>query len=279
MENKNPDIYDPGDTNEPVLLTKTIDDLFNHIGNNQRLKILGGCTRETMIDGKAVTIRGIPELCTVERRERFMEFGAGATLNKILELGKNKIPLVLYQAIKTIGTHSVRNLATIGGNICAPGQKLTLWAPLLALDAKLEIKKSPLDSKIIPMSKFTEVPQKSILSKIRVPLSEWKMEIFQRVGPSSTIADTSASFAFLANVSHGKIDVARVVFAGIVLFHPTDLENEIIGEKVPIKKDDINRLMKTAEKTYDDQFSNLNVNAILKTQFLNLLRACLERLS
>ncbi|MBR6153344.1 MAG: FAD binding domain-containing protein, partial [Treponema sp.] len=69
----------------------------------------------------------------------------------MLKVDETKLQPVIKKALKTIGTAAVRNLATLGGNICAEGQKLTLWAPLVALDSRVEIKKSANDSKVIPL--------------------------------------------------------------------------------------------------------------------------------
>ena len=260
---------------QQVLLTKTLDDLFSHLDRNSTLRVLGGCTRENLIDEKSVSIRSIQEFCQIERRERFTDVGPAVTLSQMLRVDKTKIQPVIRAALKTIGTASVRNLATIGGNICAPGQKLTLWAPLVALDTRVEIKKTANDSKIIPLSHFDGLPEKAVLSKIRIPTTEWKINIFERVGPSHRITENSASFTFLCNTERGSIDNISIVFAGVIVFHSKEFENILLGTHLPIQKEDMDSFIEKASEIYDSIEGSRKAPSILKTQFLNLLRSSL----
>ena len=261
---------------QQVLLTKTLDDLFSHLDRNSTLRVLGGCTWENLIDEKSVSVRGIPELSQIERRERFIDVGPAVTLSEMLKVDKTKIQPVLREALMSIGNAAVRNLATLGGNICAEGQKLTLWSPLVALDTRFEIKKSANDSKVIPLSHFTGVPEKSVLSKIRIPTTEWKTNIFERVGPSHRITENSASFTFLCNTERGSIDNISIVFAGVIVFHSKEFENILLGTHLPIKKEDMDAFIQTASEIYDSIEGSDKAPTILKTQFLNLLRSSLS---
>lgn len=265
--------------NEKVLLTRNVADIFYHLNNQNRLQILGGCTRVNLIDESSITVRSIPELTQIEKKERSIDFGPAVTLEQMLSLGRTNMPCVLFEALQTIATFSVRNLATLGGNICAEGQKLTLWAPLLALDAKLEVKKSISDSKLISFSAFSGIPQKSVLAKIKVPLDDWEIAIFRRVGPSGIITEASASFVFLADTQKDIIANIRIVYAGLLVFHSRELENKIIGSKLPLSHNQIALWITEAEERYDFLASGTIAKSILKDQFLNLLRYSFEQLT
>ncbi len=265
--------------NQTVLIANNESDVFYQLKNVNPLTVLGGCTAISELPEKSITIRGIPELSHIEKRERFIDFGSAVTLSQVLAVGKTNIPSVLYEAVKSIGTEPVRNLATIGGNICAPLQKHTLWAPLLALNASLEVKKSQTESKVIPFSKFAGVPEKHLLTKIRVPLDEWEVAVFRRVGSAHSIKNDSASFTFLVDTQKYIITNIRIAFAGIIVFHPQELENKLISTKLPLDRHSIENLVKDGETLYREQFKDMDIPPILEFQFLNLLRYSLELLT
>lgn len=281
-------------TNQTVFIAKSLSDVFYHINSVSGLQILGGCTYVDSIDEKSLTVRNIPELSGFEKRERYIDFGPAVTLSQMISIGRTKMPSVLYDALATIGTPFVRNLATLGGNICASdlftlteqepehgrgaSQKLTLFAPLLALDARLELRNQT-ETRYIPFSKFSGVPQGFVLTKIRVPVDNWEVAIFRRVGPSNMISSLSAGFVFLADTQKNILANIRIAFAGPVVFRSQELENRVIGTRLPLSKRLIDSLVGDADRLYRETTAKLAPKPILKAQFLNLLRYSLEQLT
>lgn len=263
--------------NNTVFISKSVSDVFYHMKNVSEIQILAGCTQTRSITEKSVSLREIPELNTVEKKERFIEFGSAVTISKMISIGGQKLPHVLSEALETIATEPVRNMGTLGGNICAKDTRHTLWAPLAALNARLELKGQN-ETLYIPFSKFTEMPKKHILTKVRIPLDEWKVEIFKRVGPSSIITELSAGFAFLAGTQRGMIANIRISYAGKMFFYSPEFENRIIGTRLPLSEKTIDLLIAEADAIYDSQNNENGCNPILKAQFLNLLRNSFEQL-
>ena len=179
-----------------IFYASTLEDVFYQLKTIPGLKITGGCSALEELPEKMLSLRGILSLEEIEKHERYIEFGAAVTLTRIEELKETKLPSVLYEAVASVANRHVKNLATIGGNICAPGIRHTLYAPLLALDARLEYQRDLLSTNFIPFSKFSGVSEGWLLSKIRVPVEEWDVALFRRLGPSHVITDTSASFVF-----------------------------------------------------------------------------------
>ena len=140
-----------------ILYAKTIKDLLSQIKNNKGIQVVGGCTRLSELPEKSISTFGISELSQIVRHERYFDIGAGTTLSAILQIGQNHLPQVLYEALQTIANPIIRNTATIGGNICEMNHKLTLYAPLLALDAKLEFV-SQTETITEPLLNFKEFP-------------------------------------------------------------------------------------------------------------------------
>ncbi|MCR5620283.1 MAG: FAD binding domain-containing protein [Treponema sp.] len=253
------------------------------------LRIVGACTQMADMNCTAVSTRNIQELKNIEKRERYIDFGPAVTLGQMSAMGRNNIPSVLYDAIQSTATGPIRNIATLAGNICREGQKGTLFAPLLALDTKLEVKLLPLDTKhaaknptftkSIPLSKLAQIPQPFVLSKIRVPLNDWGISIFTRLGPEGKPTPLNASFVFLMDTENDLLVNMKVAFTGPLVFHSRELENKLIGSKLPLSDKAIGDFLATAESLSKEEFEESKAAPILKEQFLSLLDYHLQQLS
>lgn len=279
------------DSFKTVFIANNLSDVFYHLNNVANLQIIGGATQVDELAEESLSIKNVPELKHIDKHETYIDFGPAVTLSQMLELEHNYLPQVLKDAIKSVGFYSVRNMATLGGNICAKDFKHTLWAPLLALNAYLEFKREKnlkqtnnfkfikqKDTKLIPFDSFTEIPPKYVLTNIRVSLQDWDVSIFKRLGPSNKITNLSASFVFLVNTQKNIITNFKLVFSGPIVFHSRELENRLISAKLPLEKEVVVKFVEDAERIYDKEFSLDYVSPILKLEFLNLLRNSLEEL-
>lgn len=266
------------ENNGSFLLAKNLSDVFYHIKSVNKLKIVGACTQLTAPRCKAVSTRTIPELRNFDKRERYIDFGPAVTLAQISAMGRTNLPAVLYDAVTSTATGPVRNIATLAGNICKEGQKGNLYAPLLALDARLEIKNQAV-TKYIPFIKFTQIPPSFVLTKIRVPVNEWEISIFKRVGPKSGVSPLNASFVFLVDTENDLIVNMKIAFAGVPVFRSRELENKLLGSKLPLNDRAIADFLDTADSLSREEFERSGAAPILKAQFLRLLDNNLQLLS
>lgn len=254
MLNKYTTIYGASSAAEAQMILKNI----------TGISLVAGCTeiarrqtsRALHLPANVLALSGIPELCVVNKTERYVEFGSCVTLNSILQLGAKNIPDVLYEAIGSIANPAVRNIATLGGNISAKGQRLTAFAPLLALDTRLEVR-TPLETDWIPMSRYfsntgREQPKTpEFISKIRVPTETWDISVFRRVGRPGIVTDTTSSFAFLVNSQKNILADIRVAWAGKFFFRKREFENLMIGRTLPLSEKDIVTLLDKADLFFD----------------------------
>ena len=264
-----------------IFYADTINDVFYQIKSIKNLVITGGCTGIGNLPEKMLSIRNIPELCSIERRERYFEFGPGVTLSRICELEKTKLPSILCEAVKSVGNGRVRNMATIGGNICAPGAKRSLFAVLLALDARLEFHNGT-EGFTLPFSKFDTVKKGFILTKIRVPIessSQWDVAVYRRLGASHYLTENSASFAFLASLQKGMLASLRIAFAGKFHVRSQELENKLVGSHLPLSQKNITDVIAAASARFDAASAAVEYHPILKAQYLNLVKYSLEQLT
>lgn len=259
-------------------LAKSEQELFYQKKNTSGLKVVGGCTYLSHLPAKAISTASIPQLKEITKHERYIELGSAVTLSELEDIGERNLPKILWEAVKQSANPFIRNIATIGGNIAAEDHRLSLFSPLLALDAQLELK-SQNESRFVAMQNFTNVPDGFIISQIRIPLNDWDISIYERLGPSSTISQESAGFSFLAASEKTALSGIRIAFAGPFSFRCISLENRLLGHRLPLAYNEIESFIQEAKGIFDGAASEKKYAPILRAQFLNLLRFSLEQLT
>lgn len=268
-----------------VLYAQNLEEALYHLEANSEVRVYGSGTGSFSGRGTMLFTRNIEELKTLDRRERYIDIGSAVSLADIHFIGSRRLPAVFYEALQSISSPFIRNIATIGGNICMkrPG---TLFAPLLALDAQLEFK-TRRDIITLPVSKFSAVIEKSLLTKIRLPIDEWDAQFFYRLRPEHLLRETSAGFAFLATTPKNIISEIRIAFSGRSSFRCWELENHLSGMKLPLSPKLIAQAIETASQIYDrrtfgerasDMREEEKDGDVLRRQFLNLLADCLDQI-
>lgn len=122
-----------------------------------------------------IDITGVKQLGGIEVTDKGLRIGATTRMGDIarsnLLTGSLKM---LAQGASVVGSTQIRNLATIGGNLCNASPSADTAAPLLALDAKVEIH-SPKGIRIINLGDFfigpgqTSLARDEILSAVLIP--------------------------------------------------------------------------------------------------------------
>lgn len=261
-----------------IFTAKNLSDFFYQMKTISGLQVIGGCTAIHEMPEKAISTTLIKDFKQITKHERFIEFGPGTSLSEILDLGERNLPLVLMESITSVANPFVRNIATLAGNILNPDVKCTLYAPMLALDAILEFKNQN-ETKYIPLLNFQKIPEGFILTSIRVPTNEWDVSVFRRLGPAYKISDDSASFAFMADSEKSVITNLKIAFSGKVTFRCQELENKLLGTKLPLSVSDLNGFVEEATVHFDKAAGHTEYNPVLRQQFMNLVRYSFEQLS
>ena len=123
-----------------------------------------------------VGIKGIPDMANINySQESGLQIGALATLQSIAgsTIIKDKFGL-LATACNKVGIPQVRNMGTIGGNICNGGPSQDSIPSLLALDARLKLV-SLKTERIVPIDEFftgpfqTALDRAELLTEIQIP--------------------------------------------------------------------------------------------------------------
>jgi CO/xanthine dehydrogenase FAD-binding subunit len=272
-----------------VYQANTIAEIQQILKNIKGVEIVAGCTDISSqqtgyslhFSPHIVPLALVPEMCTVSKTERYVEFGACVTLQTILQLGEKNVPEVLYNSIRHTANTAVRTIATLGGNIAVHDRRMSSFASLLALDARLEIRNS-LEAIWIPMIRYFSNTKKNLtqepefISRIRVPTESWDIAIHRRLGPYGIVTEETASFVFMVKSQKNILADIRIAYAGKNFFRSREFENLMIGRSLPFSDKDIINLMDKAELFFD---RNLFPPAFERKRIFNLLEDSLSLLA
>jgi len=122
-----------------------------------------------------VSLMAIDELKTIDQDASNLFIGAGVTHNEIISspLMQKLLPAIA-EAASTIGTEQIRNMGTIGGNLCTGASCCDMAPILMALNARVEIC-SFYKTRTMPLNKFfishkeTRIQNGEIMTRIIIP--------------------------------------------------------------------------------------------------------------
>jgi|ETNmetMinimDraft_35_1059890.scaffolds.fasta_scaffold80011_2 carbon-monoxide dehydrogenase medium subunit len=151
---------------EDYIRAETLEEALNLLEKNkgQALIIAGGTdlllkhNRNVSSEIVLIDISAIPELVEISSTKESLRIGAACTFAAI-----EKSPLltdtlnVLSASASAVGSPQVRNIATIGGNLCNAAPSADSAPPLLVLDAHLEIA-SAKERRQVPLTSFFTAP-------------------------------------------------------------------------------------------------------------------------
>jgi len=278
--------------NTAISTVKTIAELHTLMQNVPDIVPIAGATGllkdertdRFILPESVLLLKKLPELETIVKRERFIDFGAAATLHTILELGNKNVPDILYQAISLAANPGIRYLATIGGNIAQAPVQNSCLIPLMALDTKIEIRTLK-ETFWMPLIRYCDESSNilrhtpHIILRIRIPLEEWTISYYKRLGPIGYIAADSASFVFLARTQKNFLSDVKLLFGGTRLIKSKEFENLLAGKGLPIDRRSIASLMKETEQMLQNDFSVSDISDFQKSRFLNLIEESLYLLT
>ena len=163
-----------------------------------------------------INIKKIPDLACIKETSKGIEIGANTKLRAIelSPLIKEKIPL-LSEAAATVGSVQIRNLGTVGGNICNASPSADMATPLLALDTIVHVYNRE-GNKDYTLDEFfhgrgeVKLEPGELLTGMTVPLQPKNAGMaFEKVGWTDFDIAT-VNVAAVLTLKDGKIDYCRV---------------------------------------------------------------------
>lgn len=195
-------------------------------GTDIAVKTKQGKRRLFNVKNPFLFLSGINEITQVFEKEGWIYIGSATVYSDLLKY--YEIPDILKQAIKVIASPAIRNLGTIGGNICNSSPAGDTLPALYCLDAIL-IMQSINSQKEILISDFIVGPGKNILKKnqlltyIKIKKETFEFQKFIKVGSRKAQTISKVSVAFLADKS--KKDI-RIAFGAVGPTVRRDVEKE-----------------------------------------------------
>ena len=213
-------------------------------------------------DKPVMFISDLNELKQISIEKGFIHIGAASTFSSLIE--SPLIPEFYKQVFMQIASPAVRNIATIGGNICnssPAGDSLPL---LYALDADLVIESSCRRIEI-PIADFITGPGRNILTNselvtaIKLPIQDFEKTCYKKVSTRKSNALSKVSFVALANMENDVYKDIRIAFGSVAptVIRSLDIEEEIItmSSQGNLDSCQIIRDYETLIKPIDDQRS------------------------
>jgi CO/xanthine dehydrogenase FAD-binding subunit len=182
----------------------------------------------------------LEEIRRITRTERYLEIGAMVKINEIIHLSKI-VPAALTRSLEGIASPQMRNLITIGGNICHPLRRLDASAPMAALDARYELR-SAAALRWISASRFSSLPgplaldPQELLTRIRIPLEQWNYTIYRKLRDPHANERLEGGAVFIARIQKNILTDLRMVFAGEAILRDKYSETSLSGKQLPLDR-------------------------------------------
>ena len=273
-----------------AIKAKTLNEVLHCIDHRDTLIFAGGTDLMVKyknwsglvptINKDVIFIDDIDELKHIDEDETSIEIGSCCSLSDIL---KNKnVPYVLREAADNMASVAVRNLATIGGNICNSSPAGDLLPPLYGLDAKIKIE-SKNHERILPINQFILGPGKNllhkneILTKVIIKKEIFQKEIYKKVGTRKSTALSKLSFVGLCKSNNSGIEDIRIAFGAVgpKVVYSKSIEEEIIMKGL-LNKKDIENIINKYRSLISPITDQRSTESYRKTVCLNLLEDFLK---
>lgn len=202
--------------------------LMDEMGSSAKI-LLGGTdlmpavrSGKTTLPQNIIELGHIKELNLIENNGETINIGVAAKLSDIVSspIVKRKIP-ILVEAILSMASLQVRNMGTMGGNICNASPAADTAPPLLVLEAELEIM-SVNGKRMVPIDQFFSGPGKTVLgskeivASVRIPVPQstdkWG---YYKLGRRKALTLSIISIAALARISDKTFEEARIALGAV----------------------------------------------------------------
>ncbi len=259
---RSPLVYYPKTINELLALYKSMPDSTLFAGGTGLLSTRSA--KYPDFPGNIIYLRRIEELSAIRRSEGYLEIGACARLNRVLGIGEHVLKPALFNAIKAIGTMEIRNLATIGGNICSPYRVKSLFPLLMLLDTRFELRKQGSSRWVTPRKFLSQEEGRKpgeVLTRIRIPFNNFNHQSYIVTGDLKSDYSSALTFCCLASVQKENLTGLRFSagFGNNGIFRARDFEETLLGRKLPVyglTADPLFSRLTTALKTRKDEISS-----------------------
>jgi len=223
------------------------------VKNKNSTSLVPGFTKDLLYVGN------LKELKEIKSDDNKIEIGAVCTLSFLLRI--ESVPEVLKKAIRSIASPAIRNMGTIGGNICNASPAGDTLPILYALDAKLKLV-SLSSSREVKIDDFILGPGKTILKNneilesVLIEKINFNKVFYEKVGARKACAISKVSFTALAKINNEKIEDIRIAVGSVgpKIVREKSVEEILIGKEIK----EIGNFLPEVEKIYSQKITPIN---------------------
>ncbi|NFG39747.1 xanthine dehydrogenase FAD-binding subunit XdhB [Clostridium botulinum] len=252
------------DINE-ILEPETLEEALELLDKNRELKIIAGGTdvliklhHNKMKDAELLSLRKINGLDEINMLEdESIEVGAMASFSKIFrdDIVQKHIKILAEGAV-SMGGPQVRNMATIGGNVCNGAVSADSAPALFSLNAKLKLK-SKNSERIIPIQEFyigpgrVDIKNNEILTNLIIKKEDYENLIGHYIKFSNRKAMDIAmvSVAVVSSIENDKFKDLRIALG---VSAPTPIrcnEAENYAKGIEVTEENIEKIAELAVRS------------------------------
>jgi carbon-monoxide dehydrogenase medium subunit len=206
----------------------SLDDALNELekyGTDARV-IAGGTDlvlnmkKKKILPPRVISLQNLKELDFVQKQNSRVRIGA---LARHADLAANQLLMrhfpILCQAVGLIGSWQIRNVGTIGGNICNASPAADSVPPLMVLNAQLTLVSKAVEKKI-PIHSFFTGPGETTMEPGQI-LKEIEFEVpkqrsagcYLKLRRRKAVDISLAGVAFQAEIASDETTLAKVAIA------------------------------------------------------------------
>ncbi len=229
-----------------------------------------------------VFLNGIRELNRIEKKGNTLIIGSMTPFYDIIN--HSDTPQVLKEAASGIAGPPIRNIATIGGNICNASPSADSLPALYALNAELTLQ-SQRGQRIIPISDFivgvakTTLAEDEILTHITIPLETYEKAYYRKIGTRKANALSKLAFCALVINENNKFRF-RITFCtmAITITRDTAIEEQFAVADMSEWKKLLPEILEAYSTILNPRDSARSTAQYRKKTALNLIKAFFESL-
>ena len=270
---------------------KSVNDAVRALSEDENALLISGGTdvlirlREGKDAGASlVSIHNIPELKEIREDENgTLIIGAGASFSDITNnpIVKKNIN-VLGEAADTVGGPQIRNMGTIGGNICNASPSADSLPSLYAMDAVLRLKSkdSQRDIKIkdfITGVSKTTIKDDEILTHVIIPKKNYEYSFYRKIGTRKANALSKLAMCALALKENDKYRF-KISFCtlGVTVTRDESIEEKFASSNIDDWKNNINSIQEAYAAIMKPRDSARSTALYRKQCALNLIKYFVE---
>ncbi len=189
-----------------------------------------------------VDLSGVEELKSISVNNGRVRLGAGVSFAHLLDWRPGgAIEGLMQPMCVAFAGPLIRNLATVGGNICDASAAADISPPLLALDAAVELQSAAHGCRTLPLAEFFQGVRRTarrpdeLLAAIEFPQpAEDERWFYYKLGKRKADAISIVSIAMTLRLEQGKVEQARIALGAVapVAMRAPKAESLLQGESL-----------------------------------------------